>query len=180
MSPSAASSDAQPVPAAPVMRTVLFVCSGNTCRSPLAEAVARHWLANDAPESFKDVFAASAGVAAMDGAATSPGTLIALRSLGIGHEGRSKGLTAEMIRKADLVLGMTREHVEAARQIIGEDDPHAEKIVRLDPDRDMGDPIGMGQDAYDALATRFRVLIPQRLEELLGHENRSGIGSSGG
>lgn len=115
----------------------------------------------------------------MDGMPTSYGTIIALRSLGIGHEGRSKGLTAEMIRKADLVLCMTREHVEAARHIVGDDDAHADKIVRLDPDRDMGDPIGMGQDAYDALAKRFSVLIPQRLKELLAHENRSGIGSSG-
>lgn len=162
------------------MRTVLFVCSGNTCRSPLAEAVAKHWLATKAPEELKDVFVASAGVGAFEGAMPSFGTVIALRSLGIGHEGRSKGLTAEMIRKADLVLCMTREHVSAARAIVGEEDVHAEKIIRLDPDRDMGDPIGMGQDAYDALAKRFSVLIPQRLKELLAHEDRSGIRSSGG
>ncbi len=162
------------------MRTVLFVCSGNTCRSPLAEAIAKHWLENDAPKSFNDVFVASAGVSAMDGSPTSPGTLSALRQLGIDHGGRSKALHAEMIRKADLVLCMTRDHMDAARALVGDDEQNADKVVRLDPDRDMGDPIGMGQDAYDALAQRFTVLIPQRLKELLGHEDRTGIGSSGG
>lgn len=162
------------------MRTVLFVCSGNTCRSPLAEAIAKHWLENNAPESLQEVFVASAGVSAMDGSPTSPGTLNALRELKIEHGGRSKALNAQMVRKADLVLAMTSDHVQAAREIVGNDSQHVDKIVRLDPDRDMGDPFGMGQDAYDALAQRFTVLVPQRLKELLSHEDRTGIGSSGG
>ena len=161
------------------MRTVLFVCSGNTCRSPMAEAMARHWLAREAPEQLGDVFVASAGVDAFEGAMPSGGTVQALRGLGIDHEGRSKMLTAEMIRKADLDLCMTQMHVEAVQAILDHDPEHLDKIVRLDADRDMDDPIGMGQDAYDALAKRLGVLIPQRLKELLAHEDRTGIRSSG-
>jgi protein-tyrosine-phosphatase len=161
------------------MRTILFVCSGNTCRSPMAEAIARHWLQHDAPESLRDVFVASAGVSTVSGLPTSSGTLTALQQMNIEHDGRSKGLTPEMIRKADYLLCMTSDHVHVAREIIGDDPEHANKIMLLKPDADLEDPIGMGQDAYDRLARTLHKHVPQRIQELLAHENRTGIRSSG-
>ena len=72
--------------------TILFVCTGNTCRSPMAEAIARSLLDDS------DVFVASAGVAAMDGAPTSPETVRALASMDIEFQGHSTPLSPEMIR----------------------------------------------------------------------------------
>ena len=85
------------------MHTILFVCTGNTCRSPMAEAIARSVLDDS------EIFVASAGVAAMDGAPTSEETLRALEAIGIEYEGRSTPLSADMIRKADLVAVGIRE-----------------------------------------------------------------------
>jgi hypothetical protein len=83
-----------------------------------------------------------------------------------------------MISNADVVFCMTASHVAAAQALVGEGSPHAAKIVLLDPDGDMEDPIGMGQSAYDSLSERLMQLIPQRLTEMLSNEDRPRIRSS--
>ena len=114
------------------MRTVLFICTGNTCRSPMAEGIARHLLESGAVEGVgSGLFVASAGVFASDGIPISPESADALARRGIEADIRSTRLTPEMVRKADLVLGMTASHVEAARMMAGEDS--GTPIERVDP-----------------------------------------------
>jgi protein-tyrosine-phosphatase len=159
------------------MKTVLFVCSGNTCRSPLAEAVARDWFAREADKSppAEDVFFASAGMFADDGLLFSPETNAALRRVGIECSGRSKQLNAAMIRKADVVLCMTAAHLDAAKSLVADGDDVDTVIELLDPSGDIDDPIGRGQKSYDDLVTRFRELIPRRVKETLFHEDRARV-----
>ena len=164
------------------MRTILFICTGNTCRSPMAQAIARHWIAGGGlgEGGGAEYLTASAGVAAADGVATSAEVVDALQDHEIVAEGRSKPLSAEMIRNAEIVLGMTASHVTAALALVDDDDEQVGKILRLDPDGDIEDPIGMGQEAYDRLARQFMELVPKRLKEVFSHEDRAGVGSSRG
>jgi protein-tyrosine-phosphatase len=139
----------------------------------MAEGISRHWLEGGQLGDPSELFFASAGVAAIEGLPTSLETLHALARLGIEHQGISKPLSADMIRRADVVLCITSHHENAARMLVLETE-HTEKIQRLDPEADLGDPMGRGQGAYDALASRLMQLIPKRLEEILKHETGPG------
>jgi protein-tyrosine-phosphatase len=131
----------------------------------MAEAIASAHCGN----SKELLFIGSAGVATMNGCPPTEETLVALNGIGISHEGQSTVLTANMVRKAALVLCMTPSHVAAVERLIGANDPAARQIHLLDPHGEaIPDPIGMGQPTYDALAKEFVEIIPRRLETLLG------------
>ena len=143
----------------------------------MAEALARALVADDRivaaaaggadNNQSEEVFFASAGVSASDGVPTSIETINALERLGIEFSGRSKALTARMIRNADLVLCMTRAQRDAATFLVYDDADAQSRILTLDEDADIPDPIGQSQDAYDQLAERLQTLLQDRLSKLL-------------
>ena len=151
------------------MRTILFVCTGNTCRSPMAEAIARNQLSKG-PCGLDDLFVASAGVATVEGIPPSVEAMVVLESTGIELDGFSTPLSAEMVEKAEVVFCMTASHVETTRSLV--EKSHHEKIVQLDPSGDVEDPIGRDEAAYHALMQRLEGLIAARLEDLV-HEDRN-------
>ena len=112
------------------MQTVLFVCTANICRSPMAEAVFNA-LAEDGALPFR---ARSAGTAALEGRAMAPNALAALEEAGIypgPHAARQVG--EEMVGGSELVLAITPEHAATVRRV-GAPGPDAEVISsRADP-----------------------------------------------
>src|SRR6202044_1349980 len=91
------------------VKNILFVCTGNICRSPMAEGLFRHLVADR-----KDVRVASAGVHASPGQPPSTYSVEALAEIGIDiSRQRSQSLTDDLVARADLIFAMTRGHLEA-------------------------------------------------------------------
>src|SRR5438093_6133652 len=131
------------------MKTILFVCTGNICRSPMAEGLFRH-----AVKGRNDFRVVSAGVGAVDGLPPSEHAVRALKELGIDiSKQRSHMLTADLIQQADYIFGMTHSHVDAITMLY----PHAaEKTFLLREfdetldvfEKDISDPIGGSYEVY--------------------------------
>ncbi|HUR46153.1 MAG TPA: ribose 5-phosphate isomerase B [Candidatus Saccharimonadales bacterium] len=133
------------------MKTILFVCTGNICRSPMAEGLFRH--ATKGRNEFRVI---SAGVGAVEGLPPSEYATKALRELGIDiSRQRSRMLSGEIVNQADYIFGMTHSHVDAITMLYPQASEKTFLLREFDEtldsyENDISDPIGGSYDVYRA------------------------------
>ena len=160
------------------MKTILFVCTGNICRSPMAEGIFRA-----AVKGRGDYRVVSAGLGAMDGQAPSVNSVKAVRELGIDITSqRSQMITPELVDEADYIFGMTHSHIDTIMMLYPQ---AAEKTFLLREfdetlevfEKDISDPIGGDLEVY----INCRDQIEQGIASLLKfiEQSNPGLGAGG-
>jgi protein-tyrosine-phosphatase len=147
---------------------ILFVCTGNTCRSPMAAGYLRR-LCDKA--GFKHVQVESAGTFGREGLPPSPGAVETLNQLGIDISGhKSAALNEQKIRQADMIVTMTSTHKYQITNLV----PEAKDKTRLlleyadEPDKNVDDPIGGDQEYYQKCFKTMKNALDNLFLEIRG------------
>src|SRR5687768_1554204 len=140
---------------------LLFVCSGNTCRSALAEALARKVAAR---RGIEDLSVSSAGTNAWDTATATDEALLVGMERGLDLTGhRARKLTPAIVSEADLIFVMTPGHLEPVKQMGGRGKAHViDEYASGVSDKGISDPFGGDLETYRQTADA----LEEELEKL--------------
>ena len=152
------------------MKNLIFVCTGNTCRSPMAEGLLKHMLG---PNCGWEI--SSAGVCAANGFPASPNAVEAMREKGMNIDAHcSRHLSPELIEAADLLITMTQGHRDAIVDIAPES---AGKVFLLksfgipQSITDIYDPVGEALDVYRRVRDEIDAALPDLILYMMEKRN---------
>ncbi|MFZ5806571.1 MAG: ribose 5-phosphate isomerase B [Verrucomicrobiota bacterium] len=154
------------------MKRVLFICTGNVCRSPMAEGLFRDMTKGKAE-------AMSAGVGAMYGLPPSDHAVKVMDELKINiRDLRSKPVTEELVRKADFIVVMTQGHLDTMLMMYPRAADKIFLMCEFDKkarEKDVADPIGLSVDVYRMCRDQIRKAMGYLLEAVMQNEQKKRI-----
>lgn len=154
-----------------MINNVLFVCTGNICRSPLAASLLERAL----KERGLEVTVTSAGTGAWDGAPASEGAYLVGLERGLDLSGhRARLLSRELVEQADLILTMARHHRARVDELGGEGRVHVlgEYAGREGDDVEVSDPFGGDLEVYRDTCVELEALAAAVAERLAAESKR--------
>ena len=149
---------------------ILFVCTGNTCRSPMAEGIFKKYLAQKINCKVDELEQmgykiSSAGIIGSTGYPATEQAIVACAAQGIDiKDHRNQGLTRELIEESDFIFAMERMHLARILALV----PQAiDRCLLLAGDKEIPDPIGQSQRVYDNCAKIITKAVKERISELI-------------
>lgn len=148
---------------------IVFVCTGNTCRSPMAATLFKHYASLNPVLTDKTLRVDSAGLHAGFGSPAADGARRAVRRKGLSLEGHRSRLFDERLAGADLILTMTEEHKS---QLILNFPQAAERVYTLKefagdgPSLSIMDPFGQSDDVYVDTLKEIEAAVIKAVERL--------------
>ncbi len=161
------------------MKKIIFVCTGNTCRSVMAEMLLKKMIADkissdsEGSEKLKDIFVSSAGIAPVPGMGSAPGTVRVLAQEGIdASKHKAKKLSAADVKAASVILVMEKRQKAEVKRIAGCCD---EKIFALnsfspEDDSDIADPFGHSVEIYIECKNQIQKALDGFFDKILKGE----------
>jgi protein-tyrosine-phosphatase len=153
---------------------VLLVCTGNICRSPLAEALMRRELGE---QTRSDITVTSAGTGAWDGAPASEGAYLVGLEHGLDLSAhRARLLTRELVEAADLVLTMARHHRARVQELGGEGRTYVlgEYAGQSGPQAEVSDPFGGDLEVYRETYAELEDMVRAAVRRIVAETHEPG------